>query len=274
MPRTRVGEVELYYEVHGGGGPPLLLISGTGVSGEHWKLRQVPAFAPRFRTVLFDLRGTGRSDRPEGPYATRQFAADAVALLDAIGIAEPAHVLGHSMGGRVAQWVALDHPWRVRSLILAASGPGRMRPDQSFTRGIPVVTAEDLARFGWPGAGERQQSGRFMFVSAAPDLVERFAACRRGEFGTDLHSYLLHVQARQEHQTAELLDRIAAPTLVVVGEEDTVAHGGPSHMETSRHLAEHIPGARFAVVPGGAHGFLVECADEANRVILEFLAEH
>ena len=114
----------MYYEEHGEG-TPLLLLSGTGWSAEHWNLEQVPYFSKFYRVINFDYRGCGRSDRPEETYTTPMFANDAVELLDSLGIDEPAHVLGHSMGGRVAQWIVLDHPERVRSLVLAATGPGR-----------------------------------------------------------------------------------------------------------------------------------------------------
>ena len=123
MPYAQAGEVRLYYESFGRG-VPFLFVSGTGWPGEPWKLKQVPAFTDRYQVIVYDHRGVGKSDAPAGYYSTRQFAQDAANLLDTLGINEPAHIIGHSMGGRVCQWLAIDHPRKVRSMIQAASGSG------------------------------------------------------------------------------------------------------------------------------------------------------
>lgn len=263
--------VRLYYEAHGEG-TPLLLIAGTGLNGEAWRMFQVPGLSRAHRVIVFDHRGTGRSDRPDGDYATRQFAADAIAVLDAAGAREPAHVLGHSMGGRVAQWLAIDHPERVRTLVLAASGAGQMSPDQPAIRGIALREAEGLIRHGYPAYLEHHLRSPFWFVRPDPDIVQRMYATMSGEFETELHAYLLHVLARMQHQTTELLDRIAVPTLVIVGQRDDVAHGSSSHVESSRHLAQHIRGAQYVEVADAAHGLFWERPETVNRIVLDFLA--
>lgn len=150
MPLAAVApESRIYYETTGDG-PPVLFFSGTGWRGAHGNWETVPHFPHRIPTIIHAYRGTGRSDRPAGPYCTRQFAQDGVALLDALGIREPVHVIGHSMGGRVAQWMALGAPERVRSLVLVASGPGPM-PGREWTAGIPVPVVWELVELGWPG---------------------------------------------------------------------------------------------------------------------------
>jgi pimeloyl-ACP methyl ester carboxylesterase len=147
MPYAQAGEVKLHYEVFGSG-MPFLFVSGTGWPGEPWKLKQLPAFTDRYRVVVFDHRGVGKSDAPKGPYSTRQFAQDAINLLDAIGIHESAHIIGHSMGGRVCQWMAIDHPRRVRSMIQAASGSGAMGL-LDYPRGLTVNASESLITRGY-----------------------------------------------------------------------------------------------------------------------------
>src|ERR1044072_1532546 len=121
MPHTARDAVTLYWETHGTG-DPLLLIMGLGVTLEGWN-RLGPALAQHYQTILFDNRGTGRSDTPPGPYSIPDMAADAAAVLDAAAI-DRAHVFGISMGGMIAQEFALRYPDRVRSLILGCTACG------------------------------------------------------------------------------------------------------------------------------------------------------
>ena len=123
MPKVRVGDIEMYY-AEAGSGEPLLLIMGFG--GDHlaWAF-QVPTLAQRHRVIAFDNRGAGQTDAPDHPYTTRMMADDACGLLDALNI-DRAHVIGVSMGGMIAQELALNHPDRLRSLHLGCS---LARPD-------------------------------------------------------------------------------------------------------------------------------------------------
>ena len=124
MPKVRVNGIELHYE-ESGSGDPLLMIMGFGGDHQAWAF-QVPAFAEGYRVITFDNRGAGQSEGPDVAYSTRMMADDAVGLLDVLRI-ERAHVLGVSMGGMIAQEVALNHPRRVRSLQLHCT---YARPDQ------------------------------------------------------------------------------------------------------------------------------------------------
>ena len=121
MPHLQSNGVSLYYEEHGSG-EPLLLIMGFTVSsiGWHWN---IPAFAQSFRTIAFDNRGVGQSDKPDEPYSMAMFADDTAGLLDGLGI-EQAHIFGISMGGMIAQEFALRHPGRVTSLTLGCTNCG------------------------------------------------------------------------------------------------------------------------------------------------------
>ena len=125
MPYTAAPGFRMYYEEHGSGFP-LLLINGLGSDHLEW-LHQVPAFAARFRGIVFDNRGTGETDVPPGPYTTAEMADDAASLLRTLGIGR-AHVLGVSLGGMIAQEVALRHPDLVDGLVLGCTGPGGSSP--------------------------------------------------------------------------------------------------------------------------------------------------
>src|SRR5205823_2093751 len=166
-------------------------------------------------------------------YSTRLFAQDALGLMDALRL-PAAHVLGHSMGGRVAQWMALDRPERLRTLILAASGPGQFRDDRPVTRGIPVHAAKEMIELGYERYMRQHIRDTFFtpeFAAAHPDRVawlhDTFWAHR-----PDLENYLRHVLARQEHQTGDRLSEIRMPTLVMIGERDTQIMGTGSHAAT------------------------------------------
>lgn len=260
----------MYYEEQGQG-TPLVFISGTGWSGEHWKLEQVPYFSTSYRVIVFDHRGCGRSDRPEGPYSTRQFAQDAVLLLRAIGVDSPAHLVGHSMGGRVAQWMAIDHPNTIRSLVLAATGPGPI-DDRPRVAGIAPEHVVQFLELGWPGYNEEHLRGTNMFFQASPETVERFCATHRGRFGTDLVSYLRHLDARQRHDTVEYIPKLDKPSLVIVGSEDNYQR--PGHVDTSRYLADHLPDVEFVMIEHAAHALHIETARAFNSKVADFLKRH
>ncbi|MBI2359112.1 MAG: alpha/beta fold hydrolase [Deltaproteobacteria bacterium] len=275
MPYAQAGDVRIYYEAFGKGAP-FLFVSGTGWPGEPWKIYQVPAFADRCRVIVYDHRGVGGSDAPDEPYSTRQFASDAANLLDAIGVAEPAHILGHSMGGRVCQWLALDHPGKVRSMILAASGSGAMG-DPDYPRELALHSIESMIEHGYEEHIRRHMKSPFFFpgefVKNHPEEVERlFQAFWRRR--PKLRPYLRHVIARNQHETETFLDQISVPTLVLVGGEDSARSDTGNHVRSSEYLRDHIPGARYALVEGCAHGFFWQKPQETNRIISEWLESH
>jgi 3-oxoadipate enol-lactonase len=254
---VHVNGIDLYYEEHGSG-PPLLLIPGLSSTGF-----TLPALEPHFRSITLDNRGAGRSSAPPGPYTTRLLADDAAALLDHLGI-ERAHVLGFSLGGLIAQEMALAHPERVDHLVLngtvarpnhAVFDPWLTLFVQAYEKQIDPV-AFNLWLMGW------LLTPAFM---TQPDLV---AAALAGEdpYPASAQGVAAQADAARTHDTLERLGQISAPTLVLVGAEDIVFP-----VVYSEVLAAGIPGAKLQVLEPGGHAVLFEFEEAANAALLDFL---
>lgn len=274
MPIATVNDLPLAYEVLGTG-DPLVLIAGTGYPGATWLPDLVEALADRHTVVTFDHRGTGRTPSMPEPYSTRLFASDTAGLLAALDL-PPAHVLGHSMGGRVAQWLGLDAPERVRSLILAATGPGEWRSDKPVQRGVPLHTAVAMIEHGYEAYMASHIAETFFtpeFVTGDPARV-RWLVDAFWQHRPELREYLRHVIARQEHQTADRLAELTMPALVLIGDRDRHQGGTGVHWEQSAYLAEHLPDAEKRVVPDASHGYLWQAPELSVEIILEWTARH
>ena len=276
MPRCNVSGTKIYYEASGKEGTPIIFVSGTGFHSGIWKPFQVPFFSKERRVIISDHRGLGRSDKPDEPYSTRQFASDILGVMDHLGI-EHAHVLGHSMGGRVAQWLALDNPKRLRSLNLASSGSGNFSRRPDYIRGIPLPTAFEIASYGFTKYFRHHVQSEFFFT-------QKFLKSRSTSFKKTImaHSsnppmvkiYLRHVIARQMHETSDRVNEIQVPTLVTVGALDTEERGSGSHYESAEWLAKSITNSTFVPITGAKHGTLWEKSKEMNRLVSDFIAKH
>jgi pimeloyl-ACP methyl ester carboxylesterase len=258
-----------------GSGPPVVLLPGTGYAGSTWPRTLIETLSAEFRVISPDYRGTGRTPGTDGDYSTRLFAADVIALLRSLGL-ERVHVLGHSMGGRVAQWVALDGGPLVRSLVLASSGAGAGAKDHVQVAGVPVDTCVSLVERGYEGH-MRALIGRTFFtpefVAREPAtvewLVQAFWSAR-----PQLRDYVKHVVARQAHRTADRLREIAQPTLVLIGDRDTHVGGTGSHLDQSRFLAERLPDARLELIEETAHGYFWQVPERSAEAVARFLRGH
>jgi pimeloyl-ACP methyl ester carboxylesterase len=268
--------VPLAHAVRGNGpGAPIVLVAGTGYPGRTWPPELVERLAAARPVVTFDHRGTGDTPGTPEAYSTRLFAADLAVLLDRLGLG-PAHVLGHSMGGRVAQWLVLDRPELVASLVLAASGPGQFSATHRQTDGIPIGTALRLAEAGYE-TYIREQIGRSFFTAEYASehadrvdwLVTAFWDGRPG-----LEDYLKHVAARQAHRTTERLVEIDRPTLVLIGDADVGVGGTGSHQEQSMYLASAIGGAELRTIAGAKHGLFWSHLDEVAALLEAWTARH
>jgi 3-oxoadipate enol-lactonase len=253
------GSVRLVYEVHGEGAP-VLLIHGWGYGLWGWE-PVVGPLASRYRVVAFDNRGVGGSDVPPGPYTVADMAEDAVAVLDAAGL-RTAHVVGTSLGGMIAQEVALDFPDRVDRLVLASTTPGG-----AGAYAMPKQTMRLLAvsQSLEPQVALRRFVANALAPGAPDELVERIYAYRQAR-RPDPAGWHGQGAAGAGFDAFERLGAIAAPTLVLHGTADGVVDPRNSEL-----LAERIPDARLEWFEGGGHLFFWEQPDRFVEVVTEFL---
>lgn len=246
-----------------GDGEPVLLVMGFMGSGHMW-FRLLPHISAAHRAIVVDNRGTGDSDRPLGLWSMADLASDLVAVLDDAGL-EHAHVVGVSMGGMIAQHLALEHPERVRSLTLcctSARGGGRRGPPP--WRMLASISLRPLLG---PRRTMRIVSPMLYAARTRDDparLAEEVAV--RGADATPAATAPAQFAAIARHDTRSRLPSLAAPVLVVHGDEDRLIPAS-----TGRELAALIPGARLAVLPACGHVLTSDCEEEAAEAILGFL---
>lgn len=262
MPKRKVNGIEIYYEAHGEG-DPLVLIMGLRRNVEWW-YRQIPTLSKHFEVLVFDNRGAGRTDKPKMDYSIRLFADDTAGLMEALGIRE-ANILGVSMGGYIAQELALNYQNRVKRLVLGCTGAGGERavlasPERlvKFTANEGLTPEEilkkDMDIYFSDEYIKRNQEKIEEFVEISlryyqpPDAFERqFAACLR-------------------HDTSNRLSRIDVPTLILSGDDDPLVPP-----ENSKILNALIPRSELAFFPGKRHCFFIEEADRFNQMVTAFL---
>jgi pimeloyl-ACP methyl ester carboxylesterase len=252
--------VDLWVE-QAGAGDDVLFISGLADEGACW-VDQVAGLQDRYRLTIFDNRGVGRSAAPDGPFRIADFASDTAALMDMIAV-ERAHVVGSSMGGAIAQELALAHPDRVRSLVL----------NGTWCRGDRFL--REIFR-NWSWSAEKADSIRDFLVTVnlwcfSPRvwnegiMDEWLAAAEASPYAQSVDAFSRSAQALIEHDSADRIGAIDAPTLVTVGELDLVL---PPRF--SQAIAERIPGARLVVIAAAGHQPFQEVPEEYNRLLDDF----
>ena len=266
MPKARVNGISINYSVEGRG-EPLFLIMGFSGSKMAWFFQR-RTFRKHFQVVTFDNRGVGQSDKPTGPYSMQMFADDTVGLMDHLGI-DRAHILGVSMGGLIAQHIALSHPERVRKLVLGSTyasrqGGGERSAEYMKYIGLSEDASDEELRQIDPekimgAVVSLASNNRLLGIVAKPLL--RIIAWRLATEGAREQ-----FEAIQGHDTLEQLPTILAPTLVIVGAQDRLVNPTASDV-----LADAIPGARLVKIKGGSHAFFMSKRGRFNKVVLDFL---
>jgi pimeloyl-ACP methyl ester carboxylesterase len=245
-----------------GEGETVLLVAGLALPATSW-WRTVPVLSRRFRVLTYDHSGVGRSGDLRAPFSTASMAADAVSVLDAAGV-DRAHVYGTSLGGLVAQQIAIRHPERVRSLVLGATHPGGHRahpPDRdvlSFLRRRPELPAREAA-WAFVPYNYAARCRRHHLDRIAQDIA------RRLELPYAKAAYRAQLFAGATHDCLLALRRIAAPTLVVHGREDRVIPAGNAEL-----LADAIPDAELHLLDETGHIYMTE-EPSVDNAIADFL---
>jgi 3-oxoadipate enol-lactonase len=252
---------------------PVLLVMGLGANGRLWAPAVRRLLASGYEVIVVDNRGCGRSSTPWRPWTTRTMAADAVAVLDELEI-ERAHVGGASLGGMIAQEIALEFPERVGTMVLLSTTGGFPLLDLVPRRRL-LQRLEAVVRAWWPASDPEQRIRDFLCVAASEDFA---AQCRPGdevwaavaatfEEPTNQRGLVKQLLAGARHSTWSRLPRLTMPVQVHHGTEDRLVP-----FAAGRELARRIPGARFMVYEGAGHGIL-ERLDESADSIVAFLAE-
>ncbi len=261
MPKHRINGLDMYYDIVGEG-QPLAVISGVSSDHTGWKATQVPDFtAAGFRCLLLDNRDVGQTgESPIPMYGTAQFASDTAELIRKLGFG-PTDIVGASMGGMIAQQLALNHPDCVRSLTLVCTSA---RPDPYVKN---VIEAWKTAASHFSREEFLQARMPWLFTHRFYEKTDIAAAYRQrvlsNPYPQTVAGFHRQCDTILSHDTLDLLPRIQVPTHVVVGAEDILIP--PRH---SRQIAEKIPGARLSIVPGTGHCLFWETTAEFNRAVL------
>ncbi|MEA2425099.1 MAG: 3-oxoadipate enol-lactonase [Thermoleophilaceae bacterium] len=264
MSKVTVGEYELNYTERGDG-PPLVLIHGLAGDQSAW-LPQLDAWSDRYRVIAFDNRGAGQSTQVDEPISTLDMAHDTLALMDQLGV-EEACIVGRSMGGAIAQHIALLAPERVRALVLCASF-ARLDPI-----GFRVLTnmREVLEwRDSWADHA-RHSLPNFVspaFYNANPETVERLEGLIGGE--TRLPAcYIAQNHACLEHDTLDDLSKITCPVLITAGGKDPICS-----LTATGWMAERLPQAETQIFEESSHFFLVEESERFMKIVSAWLEKN
>jgi pimeloyl-ACP methyl ester carboxylesterase len=262
MPIARVNDIDIYFEIHGSG-PPLVLIMGLRRNAEWW-YRQISELSKHFTIIAFDNRGAGRSDKPEIEYSIRLFADDTAELMNFLEMPK-AHILGISMGGYIAQELAINHPDKVNGLILGCTSSGGRR--------AVIMSEERMEKFtANKGLTPEQILRKDMdlyfsnrFIREHPEWIAEFVNISLLYY-QPADAFFRQLNACLNHDTVDRVSQISSPTLIMTGDDD---HLVPS--ENSLILKELMPEADLELLAGCRHCFFMEESEKFNRSVVRFL---
>jgi pimeloyl-ACP methyl ester carboxylesterase len=265
MPKIKVNDIQMFYEVHGEGFP-LIMIQGLTANTSWWDPRWIQTLSEKFRIIAFDNRGAGRTDISDREYSIKLFADDTAGLMDALGIAQ-ANVLGISMGGMIAQELVLNYPEKVKKLVLCSTHYGFAKSvlpsDEvlgTLTADRSTLSAEEVARIMIPLLFTED------FLKNTPGMEELIMQqITKNPISNE--AFMRQLDAIMKFDAYNRLSQVKAPTLILQGKQDILIPP-----ENSSILGKAIPGARLVSFDNCAHG-LIEQTEKVLPTILEFLGE-
>ena len=266
MPKVKVGDINIYYEIHGKG-EPLVIIDGRNMC-HNLLYKHVPVYAREYKVISYDNRGVGKSDKPDIPYSLEMMAHDCVGLLDVIGKAK-AHFMGYSMGARIAEEIALSYPERIISLVLACP----ITWSAELHNQPQPPKAEDKIRWDALPEDERVRlwlAGVFTedFFKNNTKLMKKLVKIIKKGYGPP-YAQDWHAHASNTYDNYRRLSQIKAPTLIIAGGADSTVT-----LDNIRLLKEKMPDAELAIMEKMPHLLMWEGFDEFNRIMLDFLRRH
>lgn len=262
MPTTECHDITLYYEIHGSGFP-VLFISGLGAGTWAWE-PQAPYFSRSYQMISFDNRGAGRTSTPPGPYSIEQMALDSIRLMHSLDI-DKAFVIGLSMGGMIAQELALILPHRISGLVLAATHPG----GEMRILGSPEVYHRLMDNNGLSQEEIVEKNIPILFspktVTHRPEIIQAYRERQKSIPEQPEQAFAAQQEAIQAFDCSRRLSKIKAPTLVLAGEDDQLIPA-----ENARRMAEHIPDSQIEIMSHAGHLIHMEQTEKFNKIIDEF----
>ena len=274
MPSAKIGDIDIYYEEQGQG-EPVLLAPPSWWPSDTWKVSVVPFLSKRYRTIIFDCRGTGYSSKPDHGYNIEQFAKDCAGLLGFLKVSR-CHAAGFALGGQIAQALAIQRPDLVATLTIAAAGAGTKATDGG-PRVIRNTDEEEIREHGFERFIRGHVENTHMafnatFYDAHPEVVKALSdALWRRQTSPEQHRY--HYEARRTWDTLGNAAKVKVPTLILCGAQDDVNRGGSTPVGTARKLGELVPGSELALVPNVKHMTFWD-GDGALIALQDFLQGH
>jgi 3-oxoadipate enol-lactonase len=274
MPTARIGDIDIFYETQGQG-EPVLLAPPSWWPSDTWKVAVVPFLSKRYRTIIFDCRGTGYSSKPDRGYTIEQFAKDSAGLLAHLEISR-CHAVGFALGGQIVQALVIDRPDLVATLTIAAAGAG-VRATDGGPRVVRNTDEEEIRAHGFERFIRSHIENTHMafneqFFKERRDVVQALSdALWARQTSPEQHQY--HYEARRTWDTLGNAHKVKVPTLILCGAEDDVNRGGSTPAGTARRLAELVPGSELVLVPNVKHMTFWD-GDGALHALQDFLARH
>jgi len=264
LPKVKVNDINVYYEIHGEGFP-FIMIRGLGSNIDWWNPEFLDAMSKNFKTIIFDNRGVGRTDKPDIEYSVEMFADDTIGLMDVLDI-DRANVLGYSMGGMIAQEIVLKYPERIEKLVLCATSCGGAKkvlpsPEviERLMKGAEGMTPEE-------GAEQTiQLTFTEEFIKNNPDVIERECQAILKNSTPDF-SFQRQVDAISKFNAGRRLKKVNTPTLILQGKKDVLIP--PKNAEI---LAKLIPESRISYIDDSGHAMFSQNPELVIKILLEFL---